>query len=95
MPVAVLFLHLSLPGCLSLKDKRGRIKPLLARLHREFNGSTVEYDRLDAWNEAVVACAVISNDAVQCRRVLQSVTEYTSLNFRDVEVLDQQIEILS
>ena len=95
MPVAAVTLHLSIPGCLSLKEKRGRIKPVLTQLHREFNVSIVEYDRLDVWNEAVLACAVISNDGVQCRRVLQSVVEFISQKFRDVEILDHQIEILS
>ena len=95
MPVAALILHLALPGCLSLKEKRGRIKPILTHLHREFNISTVEYDRLDAWNEAVLACAVISNDAVQCRKVLQSVVDFTAQKFRDIDIIDQHIEVLS
>jgi tripartite-type tricarboxylate transporter receptor subunit TctC len=35
--IATLTIHLHLPTCTSLKEKRGRIRPLIARLHREFN----------------------------------------------------------
>ena len=95
MPVAALTLHLLIPGCLSLKEKRGRIKPLLSHLHREFNVSCAEIDRLDFRDEAVIACAVISNDAVHCRRVLQSVIDDTTSHFHDLELVNQQIEQLS
>jgi uncharacterized protein YlxP (DUF503 family) len=94
MPLAILNLHLQLPGCSSLKEKRSRIRPILARLHREFNVSTAEMDRLDHWHEAILACAVVSNDAVQCQRVLQSVLDFTEKQCRDVEVFESRIEII-
>ncbi len=31
--LAALTIHLYLPACTSLKEKRGRIKPLISRLH--------------------------------------------------------------
>ena len=40
--LATLTLHLHLPACASLKEKRGRIKPLMARLRREFNVSVAD-----------------------------------------------------
>jgi len=39
MNVVALTLELHLPGCSSLKEKRGRLKPVLTALHREFNVS--------------------------------------------------------
>jgi uncharacterized protein YlxP (DUF503 family) len=57
--IATLTFHLHLPACFSLKDKRGRIKPLMSRLRREFNVSVAEMDRQDKWSEAVIACAAI------------------------------------
>ncbi len=47
MSIATLTIHLHLPICSSLKEKRGRIKPLIARLHREFNISVAEMDLQD------------------------------------------------
>ena len=42
--VAILTIHLHLPGCASLKEKRELIKPLMVRLRREFNISVAEMD---------------------------------------------------
>ena len=92
MPVSLLTLTLSLPGCASLKEKRGRLRPLLARLQREFNVSTAELDRLDAHAAAVVGCACLSNESAHCRQVLESVLAYTRGHFPDLEIADHRIE---
>jgi uncharacterized protein len=94
MPIGVLSLHLFLAGCTSLKEKRSRIQPILARLHREFNLSTAEVDYQDRWREALLACAVISNDAAQCQRVLQTVLEFTDKHFPDAEIADHHVEMI-
>jgi uncharacterized protein len=94
MRIGVLTLELQLPGCTSLKEKRSRLKPLLSRLHREFNISAAEVDRQDAWQAAVIACAIVSNDAAHCQRVLQQVVQWLENDWPDVEVVDQKIEII-
>ena len=92
MPVGLLSLHLHLPGCASLKEKRSRIKPVLARLHREFNVSTSELDLQDVWQSAVIGCATISSDAAQNQRLLQQVLDFTGRSWPDLEVVDFRIE---
>ena len=94
MSIGLLTLHLQIPGCTSLKEKRGRIKPLLARLHREFNVSAAEIDRLDAWQEDVIACALVGNDPNHVRSSLDHVATYVSTHFPDLELLDNNIELL-
>jgi uncharacterized protein len=94
MPVGLLLLHLLIPGCVSLKEKRSRIKPLLARLHREFNVSAAEYDLMDAWQESVIACAWVSNDPDHTRRSLEQVTRWIEKNWPDVTLIDDKLEIL-
>jgi uncharacterized protein YlxP (DUF503 family) len=42
MIIGILTLQVQIPGCKSLKEKRSRLKPLIARLHREFNISVSE-----------------------------------------------------
>ena len=74
--IATLTFHLHLPTCFSLKDKRGRIKPLLARLRREFNVSVAEMDLQDKWSEAVIACVAINSDKVVLEQSLQSVAKW-------------------
>jgi len=93
--LGLLTLHLHIPACQSLKEKRRRLKPLISRLHREFNISVAEMDLNDLWQDAVIACAVVSNDAAQAQRTLQSVSAWVESNWRDMMVVDESIEIIS
>lgn len=95
MSLGLLTLYISLPGCTSLKEKRGRLKPLLARLHREFNVSAAEIDHQDAWQEAVIACALVSNDPNHTRRALQQVATWVENSWLDVQVIDDRFELWS
>jgi uncharacterized protein YlxP (DUF503 family) len=94
MSLGLLTLNLQLPGCSSLKEKRSRLKPLLARLHREFNISTAELDYQDTWQHAVIGCALVSNDPAETRRTLQRVTRWVENNWPDVTLLDDQLELI-
>jgi uncharacterized protein YlxP (DUF503 family) len=92
--VATLTIHLHLPTCASLKEKRGRIKPLLARLHREFNVSAAETDLQDTWQEAVLTCAMVGNERGYLESALQNVARWVEGNWTDSDVIEQKIEIL-
>ena len=92
--IATLTFHLHLPACFSLKDKRGRIKPLMARLRREFNVSVAEMDLQDKWSEAVIACAAINSDKVVLEQSLQSVAKWVDANWLDGQVIDPKIEFI-
>ncbi len=94
MAVGLLSLHLQIPGCTSLKEKRSRLKPLLARLHREFNVSVAEIGLQDAWKEAVIACALVSSDHGQTQRSLQEVTGWIEKSWPDLMVIDEKLELL-
>ncbi len=89
-----LTIHLHLPACASLKEKRGRLKSLLARLHREFNVSAAEMDLQDKWTEAVLACALVNSDAVVVQQSLQSVAKWVEANWTDGDVIDTRIELV-
>jgi len=92
--LATLTIHLHLPACSSLKEKRGRIKPLIARLHREFNVSVAEIDLNDKWQEAVIGCAMIGNDSSHLQQSMQSVAKWAEANWEDGQVMDEKIEII-
>jgi uncharacterized protein len=92
--VGILSFHLHLPGCASLKEKRGRLKPLLARLHKEFNVSAAEMDLLDKWHESIIACAMVGNDKNHLQRSLQTVANWVAQNWLDITVVDYHIELL-
>ena len=92
--VGILTLHLRLPGCASLKEKRGRLKPLLNELHKKFNLSVAEMERQDMWQEAVIACALVSGDGRHIQRSLSTVANWVADNWRDGDVIDDRIEII-
>jgi uncharacterized protein YlxP (DUF503 family) len=92
--IGILTLHLHLPGCASLKEKRGRLKPLLARLHRQFNVSAAEMGLQDKWQEAVVACGMVGNDSAYLQSALETVRRWVEGNWPDGDVLDTKIELL-
>ena len=94
MSLGVLTLHIHIHGCKSLKEKRGRLKPLIMRLRREFNISVTEMDLQDTRKDAVVACALISNDSRHTQRVLQSVVKWVENNRPDVTLVGEEIEII-
>lgn len=92
--IATLTIHLHIPGCSSLKEKRGYIKPLISRLHREFNVSVAEMDLQDTWQEAVIVCAMVGNDRGHLESALQNVRHWVEANWSDGDVIDQRIEIV-
>jgi uncharacterized protein YlxP (DUF503 family) len=92
--IGLLTLRLHLPACASLKEKRGRLKPLLHRLHREFNVSAAEMDLQDKWTESVIACAMLGNDAAHLQSALETVRKWAEANWTDGDVLDTKIEII-
>ena len=93
--LATLTIHLHLPTCSSLKEKRGRIKPFMSRLHREFNVSVAEMDLHDKWEEAIIVCAMVGNDHAFLQSALQNVAKWVDANWTDGDVWEQKIEIVS
>ena len=92
--LATLTIHLHLPACASLKQKRGWIKPLISRLHREFNVSVAEMDLQDKWDEAVIVCAMVGNDVAFLQSALGNVAKWVEANWTDGDVWDAKIEML-
>jgi uncharacterized protein YlxP (DUF503 family) len=91
--IATLTIHLHLPACSSLKEKRGRIKPLIARLHREFNVSVAEVDLQDKWQEVVIGCAMVGNESRHLESALQNVAKWVEGNWTDGDVIKQKVEV--
>jgi uncharacterized protein YlxP (DUF503 family) len=93
MVIGVLVLEIQLPGCRSLKEKRGRMKPLLARLQREFNISASEIGFNDSWQHSLIGCSTVSNDRAYTERALQKVVGWIENYWPDVTLIDEHIEL--
>ena len=92
--LATLTIHLHLPTCASLKEKRGRLKPLISRLHREFNISVAEMDLNDSWQEAVIACVMVNRDSAHLQRSMQAVSKWLAAHWPDGMIVDEKFEII-
>jgi hypothetical protein len=91
MHVAAISIELMLPGCASLKEKRSRLKPLLAALHREFNISASEVDQHDAHTLALIACVGVSTDAAHLERWLGKIPDWIESRRPDLQVIDHAL----
>lgn len=94
MVIGSLILHLSLPGIRSLKGKRSVLKPLMHRIHRQFNASSAEIERNDDWNEAIIACVCVGNENRYIQKLLQSIVDFIPPLFPNVEIIDHHIELI-
>lgn len=92
--IATLTIHLHIPGCSSLKEKRGYIKPLNSRLRREFNVSVAEMELNDSWQEAVIVCAMVGNQRGHVESALQNVARWVQGHWTDGDVIEQKIEVV-
>ena len=94
MSLGVLSLKIHIPGCSSLKEKRGRLKPLITRLRKEFNISVAEIDHHDVWQTATISCAMISTEKSHTQRSLQKVANWIDNNWPDISIVHDQIELI-
>ncbi len=94
MKIGVLRLNLRLPGVQSLKQKRGKIKPLLNQLHKRFNVSAAEVADQDKWQQSTIAISSISNDGKHIEKLFQSIITSFESDRKDIELIHDEIEII-
>ena len=94
MVYAVLILDLRLSACRSLKEKRGNIKPILNRLHKEFNVSSAEIEKNDSWNESVIACGLITNEKKAADAQLNQILHFMENHWRNIDIINYSITYL-
>lgn len=93
MVICTLVCQLFIPGCRSLKEKRSQLKPLIARIHREFNVSVSEIDKQDIWDEAVICCALVSNDRRFAEKSISKVISFIETYWKDIQLTSHTIEV--
>lgn len=94
MIIGVCEVSLSLPMAHSLKEKRGLIKPLLARLRGEFNVSVAEVEDQDRWQAAVIAVAMVAADGANLHGALESVVQWIERTQPHLYLANWEIEIM-
>jgi uncharacterized protein YlxP (DUF503 family) len=66
-------LVLRLPGCRSLKEKRGILRRFLEGTRRTYGVAIAEIDAQDEWQRAVVEAAAVGNERGHLHSVLTKV----------------------
>jgi uncharacterized protein len=92
MVVATCLIALELEGVHSLKEKRSILKPIMTRLHREFNLAVAEIDGQDAWGSAVIALAAVGNDKAHLHSMLEKSVAWLEQYRPDVPINAYSIE---
>lgn len=92
--VGLLTLEIYVPGVTSLKEKRGIVRPLVARIRKEFNVSVAEIDDMDQLGHMVLSVAAVSASADYVHGLLQRVAETVGDWRLDAELVDYTIEML-
>lgn len=92
--VGLLTLEIYIPGVTSLKEKRGIVKPLVARIRSEFNVSVAEIEDNDQLGHAVLGVACVSASADYVHGLLTRVAESVGEWRLDAELVDYTIQLL-
>jgi len=91
--LGTLTIDLYLPGCRSLKEKRGLLRKLISRLQRDFNVSVAEVEKQDLHQSARLGVAVVSTDRAFANRVLSKVVERVERD-PSCQLQDYSLELL-
>ena len=95
MSVGICRLSFHLPECRSLKAKRSTIKPVLARLQKEFNISVIEVDDHDLWQSCQLLITCAARDGTQAEIILEKVIRFFESHWPDLPLTGEQIEIMN
>ncbi|PJF35621.1 MAG: DUF503 domain-containing protein [Candidatus Thermofonsia Clade 1 bacterium] len=94
MFIGICIIELHLPAVTSLKEKRGILKAILARLHREFNVSAAEVALHDVWQSASIGIATVSTSAAHASNLLENAIDWLEHNRPDLDMVAHSIEIV-
>ena len=91
MQVLVLRMELALHASLSLKDKRGQLRSILARCRNRFPVSAAEVDHQDLWGQATLGFAVVIAERKLCDGLIERLeAEIERDGSVDVIAVDQE-----
>ena len=93
MVVGTVVVDLNLPGINSLKEKRRRLKSLLARLQNRFNVSIAEVDFNDNLRMSQLGAAIVSNDKVYIDQMIAKIIRIIDSE-PEINLADYRVEVL-
>jgi len=94
MIIGVLQVEMTVPGSLSLKDKRRVVQSIKAKLHREHMVSVAETGSLGSLTSATLGIVLAAGEVPYCQSVLQNIVEKLKTH-RDAVLADWSIQIIT
>ncbi len=94
MTVGLCRVWLRLPENHSLKEKRGVIKSLTARLHKKFNVAVAEVDAHDRWQMTCLGITCVTTSESHAHQMMASVVAFIQSERPDAEMVDYRTEVL-
>jgi uncharacterized protein YlxP (DUF503 family) len=92
MTIGALRLTLLLPGCFSLKEKRSRVRPILARVKEKFAVAGAEVDHQDSLDAATIAFVAVSASRQVVNRTCDKIVDYVeTLGLAEVADVDMEL----
>jgi len=87
-------IKLDLPFSQSLKEKRGKVKSIIARTSIKFNVSIAEVDMNDVWKSALLGVSIVANDGKVFDGMINTLISYLEFNYPDIIITVNSKEIL-
>lgn len=85
MTVGAALVELHVHGSHSLKEKRGVVRSIVARVRRRYNVSVAEVGGQGTWQRAVLGLSAVGLDAVGVRKTLQGAVDFVeSLHLAEI-----------
>lgn len=94
MVIGVGLVDILIPGCHSLKEKRGVLRRILKRTQNEFNISIAEAGQQDLWQAARIGFCVVGNDRAYINGKMDHVLRFID-DLGTAERVRTKMEILS
>jgi uncharacterized protein YlxP (DUF503 family) len=91
--IGLLTLDLHFPGARSLKEKRQALRSLEVRIRNRHNVSVAEVEHQDLWQRSRLAVVGVNTDHAHLESTLSAVAGEAA-TARDIELIDQQVEML-
>jgi uncharacterized protein YlxP (DUF503 family) len=83
-----------IPGCSSLKEKRGVLARLIKRTQNTFNCSIAEVGENDHWRKARIGFALVGNDAATIDAKMDHILKFLD-SLGVAEIVRSRCEIVS
>ncbi|MDX9744984.1 MAG: DUF503 domain-containing protein [Syntrophales bacterium] len=94
MVAGLAVIDILMPGCRSLKEKRGVLKRVLKRTQNEFNVSIAEVGDNDQWKRARIGFCVVGNEKQYINAKMDHILDFID-SLHVAEIVKSKMEIMS